>query len=84
MQGKLNNPARNNLNHWFHKNARLLKRKEFDKHNHALFYSVAGTPVIVLDMYRKDNGDYAGFEIFMPTEADDLNEAIDKLESLTD
>lgn len=84
MSKKLENPARSKLNHWMMQNARLLKRKELDKHNHLLLYSVGGHPVIILDMYSKTNGDYQGFEVLTQTGGNSLSEAIDKLEQLLD
>jgi len=81
---KLDNHARNRLNHWMLENARLLKRKELDEHNHLLLYSVGGHPVIILDMYSKTNGDYQGFEVLTQTGSNSVSEAIDKLEQLLD
>lgn len=81
---KLDNPARNSLNQWLHKNARLLKRKEMDEYNHLLIYSVGGHPVIILDMYNKSSGNYAGFEVLTEAGANSVQEAIDELEQLLD
>lgn len=79
---KLDNPARNSLENWLHGNAELLIRAEFDMYNHVLMYSVAGHPLLVLDMYSKTDGTYQGFEVFTQVGGNDVSEAIDILEQL--
>lgn len=79
---KLENPARSNLQEWLDENARLLKSARFDKHNHILMYSVAGHPVIILDMYSKTSGDYQGFEVLTQLGGNSVSEALNKLEEL--
>lgn len=79
---KLENNARRRLQNWLDDNTRLIGSARFDKHNHVLMYSVAGHPVIVLDMYSKKEGDYQGFEVFIESEASSISDCIDELEEL--